>query len=123
MLAKSLIKLIKECKIDEKTPIFEVYFRLFIRNLSFCTDAKPTDEPAADDQIHFLRFLKLFQMQVSVPQLFPMDNPASSCFRFRVAMTTQLYKDLFYLWKMSANALRLTNSAKPCKFLLSSSKN
>ena len=61
LLAKGLIKLIKERKMDEEMPIYEVYLKLLTRNLTFCTDAKSTN-----DHIHFLRFLKLLQMQVEL---------------------------------------------------------
>ena len=71
MLATGLIKLIQERKVDDKISIFEVYLTLLTRNLSIYTeDAKLTGEPT-DDQIHFLRFLKLLQMQVVDSSAFP----------------------------------------------------
>ena len=73
MLAKSLINLTKERKIDDKISAFEVYLTLLTRNLSFCAETQPsrTRRALSDDHIlHFLRFLKLFQMQVALPDFF-----------------------------------------------------
>ena len=63
MLAKSLINLIRERKIDDKISVFEVYLALLTKNLSF--SARTRRALSNDHIVHFLRFLKLFQMQVT----------------------------------------------------------
>ena len=79
MLAKDLIKLINERKIDNKISVFEVNLTLLTRHLSFCSETKPTSRNRSrralsnDNILHFLRFLKLFQMQVAL-QPFPWKN-------------------------------------------------
>ena len=77
MLAKDLINLINERKIDDKISTFEVNLTLLTRNLSFCAETKPTSRSrralSNDNILHFLRFLKLFQMQVAL-QPFPWKN-------------------------------------------------
>ena len=77
MLAKDLINLINERKIDDKISTFEVNLTLLTSNLSFCAESKPTSRSrralSNDNILHFLRFLKLFQMQVAL-RPFPCKN-------------------------------------------------
>ena len=60
MLVNSLIDLIRRSSLGNKISDNEVYLALFTRNMSFSTETESTE-----DLIYFLRFLKLFQMQVA----------------------------------------------------------
>ena len=60
MLVNSLIQLIRRRSLGNKISDNEVYLALFTRNMSFSTETESTE-----DLIYFLRFLKLFQMQVA----------------------------------------------------------
>ena len=60
MLVNSLIDLIRRSSLENKISDNEVYLALFTRNMSFSTETESTE-----DLIYFLRFLKLFQMQVA----------------------------------------------------------
>ena len=60
MLVNSLIQLIRRRSLGNKISDNQVCLALFTRNMSFSTETESTE-----DLIYFLRFLKLFQMQVT----------------------------------------------------------